>query len=124
MQGTAFVVLIKERYTLKPMKKIIEAPKMSTLLVTGILAGLLFFACRADDLDQQCISDDVCETGYVEEILEQCKDCATHAPEIRIPSNTEVFFRKWGISLLYKYHEYKYWIAGALFCTLYYKYYR
>lgn len=44
--------------------------------------------------------DGICVAGYVDEVLEECKDCDFSAPDIAAPSSIEVFLREQGLSLL------------------------
>ncbi len=52
----------------------------------------------------QCIVDieGLCETEYVEEVLELCKDCDIETPEKVYVSDFEAWYRSVGIKLAYK----------------------
>ncbi len=47
-----------------------------------------------DDHELNELEKEVHETVDVEEILEQCEDCATHIPEYRVTTDVEVFLRR------------------------------
>jgi hypothetical protein len=59
------------------------------------------------DKHLQCIVtvDGLCQTEYVDEVLELCKDCDITAPELVEVSDVEVWFRQMGIKLFYEVYE-------------------
>lgn len=59
--------------------------------------------------------DGICETEYVEEVLELCKDCEIPTPEVVPPSGFRVWMTKWGIALFYTLNDAKNWISHKLF---------
>lgn len=70
-----------------------------------------------DEVQKACILniDGICETEYVEEVLELCKDCDIPTPEPREPWTIEVWVRTWGIACLYKYFAFKSWVSEKVY---------
>lgn len=97
---------------------------MRSVLVFLLLGGCIHPQIFAEDRTQGesndipvCIAtaDTICETQYVEEVLELCKDCDIPAPEVTPPSGLQVWFTKWGIALFYRLHDAKDWISQKIF---------
>jgi hypothetical protein len=59
--------------------------------------------------------DTICETQYLEEVLDLCRDDDISVPEITPPSGLQVWFTKWGIALFYRLHDAKDWISQKIF---------
>ncbi len=57
----------------------------------------------------------ICETEYVEEVLELCRDCDIPTPDIKPPSGLKVWATQWGISLFYAMNDAKNWISKKVF---------
>ncbi len=57
----------------------------------------------------------ICETEYVEEVLELCKDCEIPTPHVEPPSALRVWATKWGISLFYAMNGDKEWVSQKVF---------
>ncbi len=59
--------------------------------------------------------DGICETEYVGEVLELCKDCDIPTPNITPPSGLKVLATQWGISLFYAMNDAKEWVSKKVF---------
>jgi len=57
----------------------------------------------------------ICETEYVGEVLELCKDCDIPTPEVKPPSGLKVWATKWGIALFYALNDAKNWVSQKIF---------
>ena len=75
---------------------------------------------RFGDLDEPHIEPELDESDSVKQLLDSTEDYEIPQVVSIPPSDAEVFLRKWGIYLLYKYHDYKYWILGTSFCAFCY----
>jgi hypothetical protein len=94
-----------------------------TLLATTLCSApkryIPMKAASAKHSANECIIDEICETEYVGELLELCKDCELSAPEVvEPPSRVRVWFTRWGIALYYAAHDLTSWIGKRVLGTL------
>ncbi len=97
---------------------------VTTLCVITFCLGATDYVSPKDpgEYDEylQCIVDvsGLCETEYVEEILELCKDYDIETPEKTEVSDVEAFFRSVGIELAYRIIEHPVEVACYTTATI------